>query len=67
MHGYFGLFSGNPDNIDGSASDVVFVPSPRGLLWLLKKLGFREARISFPLPGLISNLLPESGSVEARL
>ena len=45
MHGYWGVFSGNPDNIDGSASDIVFYPSPNGLLWVLKKLGFADVRI----------------------
>ena len=68
MHGYFGLFSGNPDNIDGSASDVVFYPSPRGLLWLLKKLGFREARILPPTPGAYQQLATGKRiMVEARL
>jgi tRNA (mo5U34)-methyltransferase len=68
MHGYFGLFSGNPDNIDGSASDIVFYPSPRGLLWLLKKLGFREARILPPPPGAYQQLATGKRiMVEARL
>jgi tRNA (mo5U34)-methyltransferase len=40
MHGYFGVFAGNPDNIDGSASDIVLYPSPKVLMWILRKLGF---------------------------
>jgi tRNA (mo5U34)-methyltransferase len=49
MHGYFGVFSGNPTNIDGSASDIVFYPSPSGLMWILKKLGFsRVGRLQPP-------------------
>lgn len=44
MHGYFGLFAGNPDNIDGSASDIVMYPSPGGLMWVLRKLGFSSVR-----------------------
>jgi ubiquinone/menaquinone biosynthesis C-methylase UbiE len=51
MHGYWGLFSGNPHNIDGSASDIVFYPSPKGLVWVLQKLGFREVEILTPPPG----------------
>ena len=51
MHGYWGIFSGNPENIDGSASDIVFYPSPNGLLWVLKKLGFADVRILQPMPG----------------
>jgi len=51
MHGYFGLFSGNPDNIDGSASDIVFYPSPGGLMWALRKLGFPHVRKLQPPPG----------------
>lgn len=51
MHGYFGLFEGNPENIDGSASNIVFYPSPKGLCWVLSKLGFREVNILTPPPG----------------
>ncbi len=68
MHGYFGLFAGNPENIDGSASDIVLYPSPRGLLWILKKLGFREARILPPPPGAYQQLATGKRiMVEARL
>jgi tRNA (mo5U34)-methyltransferase len=68
MHGYFGLFSGNPDNIDGSASDIVFYPSPRGLLWVLKKLGFKDARILPPPLGAYQQLATGKRiMVEARL
>ena len=48
MHGYWGIFSGNPQNIDGSASDIVFYPSPKGLIWVLQKLGFSDVRIMKP-------------------
>jgi len=51
MHGYWGVFAGNPENIDGSASDIVFYPSPRGLMWVLEKLGFREVRRLVPPVG----------------
>ena len=56
MHGYWGLFSGNPHNIDGSASDIVFYPSPKGLVWVLRKLGFREVEILTPPPGAYQQL-----------
>lgn len=56
MHGYFGLFAGNPDNIDGSASDIVFYPSPKGLIWVLQKLGFAEVDILTPPPGAYQQL-----------
>jgi tRNA (mo5U34)-methyltransferase len=56
MHGYFGLFAGNPDNIDGSASDIVFYPSPKGLCWVLKKLGFSQVEILRPPLGAYQQL-----------
>ena len=68
MHGYFGVFSGNPDNIDGSASDIVLYPSRGGLLWVLKKLGFQEARVLPPPPGAYQQLATGKRiMVEARL
>lgn len=51
MHGYFGLFSGNPENIEGSRSDIVFYPSPGGLIWVLKKLGFSKVEKLTPPAG----------------
>ena len=56
MHGYFGLFAGNPDNIDGSASDIVFYPSPKGLMWVLRTLGFSSVEILPPPPGAYQQL-----------
>lgn len=56
MHGYWGMFSGNPENIDGSASDIVFYPSPRGLMWVLRKLGFRHVRKLVPPSGAYQQL-----------
>lgn len=56
MHGYFGLFNGNPHNIDGSASDIVFYPSPKGLIWVLQKLGFKEVRTLTPPQGAYQQL-----------
>lgn len=56
MHGYWGLFAGNPENIDGSASDIVFYPSPKGLCWVLEKIGFRNVRIMAPPPGAYQQL-----------
>ena len=56
MHGYCGVFSGNPHNIDGSASDIVFYPSPKGLCWVLEKLGFTRVRILTPPPGAYQQL-----------
>jgi tRNA (mo5U34)-methyltransferase len=56
MHGYFGVFSGNPDNIDGSASDIVFYPSPKGLMWVLHKLGFSRVSRLEPPPGAYQQL-----------
>ena len=68
MHGYFGLFSGNPDNIDGSASDIVFYPSPGGLVWALGKLGFPHVRILQPPPGAYQQLATGKRiMIEARL
>ncbi len=45
-----GVFAGNPQNIDGSASDIVFYPILRGLMWVLEKLGFRHVRKLVPPP-----------------
>ena len=56
MHGYFGLFSGNPDNIDGSTSDIVLYPSPAALVWALKKLGFVHVRKLEPPPDAYQQL-----------
>jgi ubiquinone/menaquinone biosynthesis C-methylase UbiE len=56
MHGYWGVFAGNPQNIDGSASDIVFYPSPKGLCWVLSRLGFREVEILVPPPGAYQQL-----------
>jgi len=51
MHGYWGVFAGNPENIDGSASDIVFYPSPNALVWVLQRLGFKDVRIVMPPAG----------------
>jgi tRNA (mo5U34)-methyltransferase len=68
MHGYFGLFAGNPDNIDGSASDIVFYPSPGALLWLLRKLGFLHVQKLEPPPGAYQQLATGKRiMIEARL
>jgi tRNA (mo5U34)-methyltransferase len=68
MHGYFGLFSGNPDNIDGSASDIVFYPSPGGLMWALGKLGFGHVRKLQPPSGAYQQLATGKRiMIEARL
>jgi hypothetical protein len=56
MHGCFGIFAGNPDNIDGSASDIVLYPSPKGLLWILRRLGFASAEILNPPPDAYQQL-----------
>ena len=56
MHGYWGVFAGNPDNIDGSASDIVFYPSPNGLVWVLRRLGFADVRILAPPAGAYQQL-----------
>ena len=68
MHGFFGVFAGNPDNIDGSASDIVFYPSPGGLIWCLKKLGFSSVRKLVPPPGAYQQLATGKRiMVEARV
>jgi hypothetical protein len=56
MHGYWGVFAGNPDNIDGSASDIVFYPSRQGLCWVLRRLGFREVEVLTPPQGAYQQL-----------
>jgi ubiquinone/menaquinone biosynthesis C-methylase UbiE len=56
MHGYWGLFQGNPENIDGSASNIVFYPSPKGLVWVLKQLGFARVEIMKPPAGAYQQL-----------
>lgn len=56
MHGYWGVFAGNPENIDGSASDIVFYPSPKGLTWVLQRLGFKHVEILKPPPGAYQQL-----------
>ena len=56
MHGYFGLFAGAPDNIDGSVSNIICYPSPKGLLWVLRQLGFATAEILPPPPGAYQQL-----------
>jgi hypothetical protein len=50
MHGYWGVFAGNPENIDGSASDIVLYPSRNGLCWILQRLGFQRVEILTPPP-----------------
>jgi hypothetical protein len=68
MHGYFGVFPGNPENIDGSASNIVLYPSRRGLVWILQKLGFSEVRVLLPPPGAYQQLATGKRiMVEARL
>jgi tRNA (mo5U34)-methyltransferase len=56
MQGFFGVFAGNPENIDGSASDIVLYPSPKGLVWILKKLGFAKVEILTPPAGAYQQL-----------
>lgn len=56
MQGFFGVFAGNPENIDGSASDIVLYPSPKGLLWILRKLGFAKVEILPPPAGAYQQL-----------
>lgn len=56
MHGYWGLFDGNPHNIDGSASNIVFYPSPKGLVWTLQRLGFGRVQILKPPAGAYQQL-----------
>jgi tRNA (mo5U34)-methyltransferase len=56
MQGFFGVFAGNPDNVDGSASDIVLYPSPKGLLWILRRLGFATAEILVPPAGAYQQL-----------
>jgi tRNA (mo5U34)-methyltransferase len=56
MHGYFGIFAGNPENIDGSASDIVLYPSTKGLLWALQKLGFTRVEVLKPPPDAYQQL-----------
>jgi tRNA (mo5U34)-methyltransferase len=68
MHGFFGLLSGNPDNIDGSASDIVLYPSAGGLMWVLRKLGFPHVRKLQPPPGAYQQIATGKRiMVEARL
>jgi hypothetical protein len=68
MHGYWGVFAGNPQGIDGSASDIVFYPSPRGLMWVLEKLGFRHVRKLVPPHDAYQQLaIGKRIMVEARL
>jgi hypothetical protein len=56
MQGFFGVFAGNPENIDGSASDIVLYPSAKALLWILRRLGFANAEILTPPVGAYQQL-----------
>jgi tRNA (mo5U34)-methyltransferase len=56
MQGFFGIFAGNPENIDGSASDIVLYPSAKGLLWILRRLGFTSVEILSPPDGAYQQL-----------
>ena len=68
MHGYFGLFNGNPDNIDGSSTDIALYPSTKGLMWILEKLGFAQVRLLDPPQGAYQQLATgKRVMIEARL
>ena len=68
MHGYFGLFNGNPENIDGSSTDIALYPSAKGLVWVLEKLGFGRVRVLPPPEGAYQQLATgKRVMVEARL
>ncbi len=56
MHGYFGVVEGDPDNDDGSVADIVLVPSPKVLIWLLRKLGFSKVTRLEPPQGAYQQL-----------
>jgi tRNA (mo5U34)-methyltransferase len=56
MHGYFGIFAGNPANIDGSASEVVMYPSRKGLMWILERFGFSRVAVVPPTEGAYQQL-----------
>jgi tRNA (mo5U34)-methyltransferase len=51
MHGMFGVGLGNPGNSEGSASDIVLVPSRTALLWILQQLGFARIELIAAPPG----------------
>ena len=50
MHGMFGVGLGNPENPEGSASDIVLVPSRTALIWILQQLGFARIELVAPPP-----------------
>ncbi len=57
MHGCFGIFSGLPGVKDGSASDIILYPSPKGLVWILEKLGFSRVEVLKPPADAYEQLL----------
>jgi hypothetical protein len=68
MHGYFGLFAGNPENIDGSSTDIAMYPSTGGLIWTLKRLGFSDVRVLAPPDGAYQQLATgKRVMIEARV
>ena len=51
MMGIFGIFPGLPGLTIGSETDIILYPSPKGLVWILKRLGFSSVEILTPPQG----------------
>lgn len=49
MMGIFGIFPGLPEAEIGSETNIILYPSPKGLVWILKRLGFSKVEI-LPAP-----------------
>jgi len=49
MHGIFGICS-DAKGPDGAATDIVLIPSPKGLLWIMNQLGFYRVEVVAPPP-----------------
>jgi len=48
MMGIFGIFPGLPEAKIGSETDIILYPSPKGLIWILQRLGFSKVEILSP-------------------
>jgi tRNA (mo5U34)-methyltransferase len=55
MQGIFGIFPGYSGR-DGAATDIILYPSPKGLQWILTRIGFSRVEILPPPEGAYEQL-----------
>jgi hypothetical protein len=57
MQGIFGIFPGLPNVPDGSKTNIILYPSTKGLLWIMKRLGFSKVELVTPPENAYEQLL----------